>query len=123
MRFGADHQRTVGMAYSTTYELLLSAADNAGAPRPEPTSVRSPSLGWCSPSTTSDWLACSSRAAQEGIVLVRPDGSDTVRLTDDAPKDRNPRWSPDGSRIAFMSSRSGQWDRGRFAATVLTCAR
>jgi Tol biopolymer transport system component len=33
-----------------------------------------------------------------------------VRVTDDPPKDRNPTWSPDGSRLGFMSSRSGEWE-------------
>ena len=41
---------------------------------------------------------------------MRPDGSDTVRLIDDAWKDRNPTWSPDGTRIGFMSGRSGEWE-------------
>lgn len=51
-------------------------------------------------------LALSGFAAEgpEGqfdIYSVGPDGSRLVRLTDDGVADRSPRWSPDGSRIAF----------------------
>ena len=41
------------------------------------------------------------------IYSMRPDGSDIRRLTFDAAIDRRPRWSPDGARIAFVSSRAG----------------
>jgi Tol biopolymer transport system component len=109
-RFAADAQRLAIMAYSRSNELSLAPFDPITAKAGAETAVRSQSLGWCSASPSADWFACTSRGAQEDIVLIRPDGSETVRLTDDVVKDRNPTWSPDGSRIGFMSTRSGEWE-------------
>jgi Tol biopolymer transport system component len=108
-RFAADSSRLSVMAYTDSYELSLADFD-ATVPRVgAATTIRSSSLGWCSPSPSADWLACTSRGAQEDVVLMRADGAETIRLTDDAAKDRNMTWSPDGTRIAFMSTRSGRW--------------
>ncbi len=44
------------------------------------------------------------------IYLQRVDGSAVVELTNDACDDAFPTFSPDGRRIAFCSTRSGNWD-------------
>jgi serine/threonine protein kinase/Tol biopolymer transport system component len=54
-----------------------------------------------------EWVAFCTGGPQEDIVTVRVDGSSEVRITQDSFKDRVPRWSPDGRKIAFYSDRTG----------------
>lgn len=57
-----------------------------------------------------EWLALYNRGDwREDLFLMRVDGTELRRLTDDAARDRAPRFSPDGSLITFLSNRSGQY--------------
>lgn len=44
------------------------------------------------------------------IYLMQPDGSDSVNLTNDPAIDYGPAWSPGGTRLAFISNRTGQYE-------------
>jgi Tol biopolymer transport system component len=61
------------------------------------------------PSPDGRWISYMSWGKQEDIFLVRRDGTGQRQLTNDEFKDRIPRWSPDGSSIAFYSNRSGKF--------------
>jgi serine/threonine protein kinase/Tol biopolymer transport system component len=54
------------------------------------------------------WLAYNSESTEK-LFVVRTDGTGSRQLTEGASKDRGPRWSPDGSRIAFYSNRTGAY--------------
>jgi serine/threonine protein kinase len=63
----------------------------------------------CSPSPDGEWITFTSSGTQVDIIAARVDGTGRRRLTDDPYRDRRPRWSPDGERIAFYSDRSGSY--------------
>ncbi len=56
------------------------------------------------------WLVYQTLTPQEDLFAVHPDGTGLRRLTNDEFKDRQPRWSPDGRRIAFYSNRGGKYE-------------
>jgi serine/threonine protein kinase/Tol biopolymer transport system component len=62
----------------------------------------------CDVSPDGQWLAFYSSLPQEDLFIIRTDGTGLRQLTDDAFRDRYPRWSPDGTRLIFQSNRSGR---------------
>ncbi len=44
------------------------------------------------------------------IWVMNADGSNRVNLTNHDGDDVEPRWSPDGSKMAFQSDRNGEWE-------------
>jgi Tol biopolymer transport system component len=55
-----------------------------------------------------EWFAHHSTGEpQSDIFVIKRDGTSERNLTQDAYKDLNPKWAPDGKQIAFYSDRSG----------------
>ncbi len=109
--FSADGRRMVAMAYDRTNE--VSFYELVRLRRGETTPLRRLKLQsstQCTLSPDAEWIACSTRGAHEDLVLLRSDGSEMRRLTDDEHKDRGASWKPDGQALAFYSTRSGAWN-------------
>jgi TolB protein len=66
---------------------------------------------WPSWSPDGEWLALSStRDGNQEIYVVRPDGNELRRLTNDPAIDAHPAWSPDGTKIVFATNRWGDFE-------------
>ncbi|MDI7275502.1 MAG: AAA family ATPase [Anaerolineae bacterium] len=73
-------------------------------PTPRPTATRVPLPGRIA------YMMQASPTEPWSIWTMRDNGTDPVRLSDGTSEDTMPAWSPDGTRVAFISSRSGNRD-------------
>jgi Tol biopolymer transport system component len=113
LAFSRDGSRLAYVSTLVEQELLRIPIDPGtgkidGAPEAVVRDLRGASFPQVSPDGR--WLAYSRSLNQEDIVLSRLDGSEQRALTDDAARDRFPRWSPDGERVAFYSDRDGGYE-------------
>ena len=63
------------------------------------------------PASSGRIVFTSTRNGHPQIYSVDAGGGHLARLTVSDSDDDFPLWSPDGTRISFLSNRSGNWDR------------
>jgi TolB protein len=82
-----------------------SGEQQSAAPTPVTTVVEVPEIHSTGTLVFSMWVG-----AQQDLFALAAGQSIPTRLTDNAADDREPVWSPDGSRLAFASRRDGNWE-------------
>ncbi len=100
----------------TQTAIPMSAATSTPLPAPTQTSAPTPSP---IPTETPAPIPCTiafdtDRDGNREVYRMNPDGKDPVNLSQNPGDDRNPSFSPDGSQIAFVSSREGEPEGGPF---------
>ncbi|MEX0881074.1 MAG: protein kinase [Thermoanaerobaculia bacterium] len=95
---------------SVLFRAAFDARREALTGPPEPIVRSSRLMGGLDLSPSGEWVLYSEVGVWEDLFVARTDGTQYRRLTDDAFRDRGPRWSPDGTRIAFRSDRSGDYE-------------
>ena len=113
LRTDARARRMIAMSSVTRVTLERQAFDpEAGAFVGSPRQVASSELGLLFPSVSPDgeWIAFSTASPDEDIVVMRRDGSDRRRLTNDPYRDRAPAWTPTSDGIVWGSNRGGNYD-------------
>jgi tetratricopeptide (TPR) repeat protein len=108
-RWGGDNQQFLFVAQEPAtqrWQVHLGFADG----KSEPVTLRDGrTADWSSASNLIAYQGTDAEGNNPGIYLIPFDGGESSRLTNHE-SDRAPAFSPDGSQLAFMSTRNGNWD-------------
>jgi Tol biopolymer transport system component len=110
LSFSRDGRQILYAAAETKSHLIKAGLDPATARltgSPVQITEGSQPVRSGSVSPDGEWIVFDSDVPREDLFLIRSDGSGLRQLTNDAARDRSPRWFPDG-RIVFYSDRTGK---------------
>ncbi len=121
--------RSIAIAFGLLILSLLASCGDSGSPPPEhdieatvearvaevleasaSTPIIMPKSASSTPPSGRIVFHSSYAGGRTDIYMMNADGSGFIRLTDNPDGDSSPRWSPDGSRIAFYSWRNRNYD-------------
>ncbi len=94
----------------STYKVEFDPAGEKVVGQPVPVTQGSRMTRGAHLSPDGEWFALYTLGKQEDLFVIRKDGSGLRQLTDDVHRDRFPRWSPDGKKLAFFSNRTGKFE-------------